>query len=137
MTMFAVPSIHSRARNATGYMTQRPKVMINRGSMRLALAIRSALVPAFLFRSTRAASGIANMRAPTHHAARKRHMSSEALFTRARMYGYWPRPRNIIAVIRWNWGSLALTRVLGASTCRVARVSVTFRSSRVPRLVSR
>lgn len=50
------------------------------------------------------------------------------------------RPRNIIAVIRWNWGSLASsTRVLGASTCcaatprenrprarvRIVRVSVT------------
>ncbi|XP_011062525.1 PREDICTED: metalloproteinase inhibitor 1 isoform X1 [Acromyrmex echinatior] len=42
------------------------------------------------------------------------------------MYVRWPRSRNIIAVIRWNWGSLALTRVLGASTCYVARVSVTF-----------
>lgn len=33
---------------------------------------------------------------------------------RTRMYGCWPR--NIIAVIRWNWDSSALTRVLEAST---------------------
>lgn len=33
---------------------------------------------------------------------------------RIRMYGCWPR--NIIAVIRWNWDSSALTRVLEAST---------------------
>lgn len=29
-------------------------------------------------------------------------------------------PRNIIAVIGWNWGSPGLTRVLEASTCRAA-----------------
>ncbi|XP_011156559.1 LOW QUALITY PROTEIN: tissue inhibitor of metalloproteinase [Solenopsis invicta] len=61
-------------------------------------------------------------------------MSSEAPFTRARMYGYWPRPRNIIAVIRWNWASLALTRVLEASTCCVARVSVTSFALTVPEM---
>jgi len=58
-----------------------PKAMINRDSMRLTFAVRSAPVPAFLFlfRNTRAAPGIASapyMRAPTHHAARKWHMSS-------------------------------------------------------------
>lgn len=50
----------ARRNDATGYMTQRPKVMINRGSIRLAFAVRSVLLFLFLFRNTCAAPGIAS-----------------------------------------------------------------------------
>lgn len=87
--------------------------------MRLASAARfDPPVFLFLFRSTHAVLGIANAPA-RRRAARKWHMSSEALFTRARMYGCWSAPRNIIAVMRWNWGSLTLTRVLETPICVV------------------
>lgn len=122
-----------------------PKAMINRGSMRLTFAVRSAPVPAFLFlfRNTRAPHRESRVRRICVHRRITPHANgiwaqslAEAPFTRARMYVRWPR--NIIAVIRWNWGSLALTRVLGASTCCPSRVSVTFYSVwPFPRLVFR
>jgi len=115
-------------------MTQRPKVMINRGSMRLASA---PLRPSCSFFRTRA--GNRKCAVCVHHASRRTQMAYELrgsvhACTHVRIP---PRPRNIIAVIRWNWGSLALTRVLGASTCCVARVSIHVLLWPLPRLVSR
>lgn len=46
------------------------------------------------------------------------------------------RPWNIIAVMRWNWGSLALTRVLGTSTCVVCSPCENLRARRIVRVIS-
>ena len=80
--------------------------MINRGSDRLA----------FLFSARD--SGLCTPRAPCVRVDERNVRTSErASELRAHAYTHVRMlPRNIIAVIRWNWGSPALTRVLEAST---------------------
>lgn len=104
-------------------MTQRPtKVMINWGPMRL--AVRSSLPVPFSEHGTPRAAPPGHSRMRRTHRRAAPHANGiwaqRPLFTRARMYADAGRPRNIIAVIRWNWGSLALTRVLGASSTPAA-----------------
>jgi len=102
-------------------VTQRPKFVINRIA-RTRCAPRSSC--SFFGAAPRVVNRKVHRAAPRRAAPRRAASHANGIWAQRLCSCVHActdagRPRNIIAVIRWNWGSLALTRVLGASTCCV------------------
>lgn len=116
-------------------MTQRPKVtwlIENRDASCIYGSLRSAGLPVPFSEHTRRA-GNRECTGITLHA---NGIWAQRLCSRMHACTDAGRPWNIIAVIRWNWGSLALTRVLGTSTCVVCSSRKNLRARRIVRVIS-